>query len=92
MRRHSILVSFLLLCAMAASAQVIVVKAGRLVDPDSGTVLTDQTIVIRDHKIAEVGRGLAVPSGAKADRSFLDDRAAGPDRLPYARRRRPGRR
>lgn len=65
MRRHSILVSFLLLCAVAASAQVIVVKAGRLVDPDSGTVLTDQTIVIRDHKIAEVGRGLAVPSGAK---------------------------
>lgn len=65
MRRHSILVSFLLLCAVAASAQVIVVKAGRLVDPDSGTVLTDQTIVIRDHKIAEVGRGLAVPSGAR---------------------------
>ena len=65
MRRHSILVSFLLVCAVAASAQVIVVKAGRLVDPDSGTVLTDQTIVIRDHKIAEVGRGLAVPSGAR---------------------------
>jgi imidazolonepropionase-like amidohydrolase len=64
-RRHSILVSFLLVCAVAASAQVIVVKAGRLVDPDSGTVLTDQTIVIRDHKIAEVGRGLAVPSGAR---------------------------
>ena len=65
MRRHSTLVSFLLLCAVAASAQVTVVKAGRLVDPDSGTVLTDQTIVIRDHKIAEVGKGLAVPPGAK---------------------------
>jgi len=55
----------MLLCAASASAQVIVVKAGRLVDPDSGTVLTDQTIVIRDHKIAEVGKGLAVPPGAK---------------------------
>jgi len=55
----------MLLCAASAPAQVIVVKAGRLVDPDSGTVLTDQTIVIRDHKIAEVGRGLAVPPGAK---------------------------
>ena len=65
MRRYSTLVSFMLLCAASASAQVIVVKAGRLVDPDSGTVLTDQTIVIRDHKIAEVGRGLAVPPGAK---------------------------
>ncbi|HZS97015.1 MAG TPA: amidohydrolase family protein [Terriglobales bacterium] len=65
MRRYSTLVSFMLLCAASASAQVIVVKAGRLVDPDSGTVLTDQTIVIRDHKIAEVGKGLAVPPGAK---------------------------
>ena len=65
MRPHSTLVSFILLCAMAASAQVIVVKAGRLVDPDSGTVLANQTIVIRDHKIAEVGKGLAVPPGAK---------------------------
>lgn len=55
----------MLLCAVAASAQVIVVKAGHLVDPDSGTVLTDQTIVIRDHKIAEVGKGVAVPPGAK---------------------------
>jgi len=64
-RRYSTLVSFMLLCAASASAQVIVVKAGRLVDPDSGTVLTDQTIVIRDHKIAEVGKGLAVPPGAK---------------------------
>ena len=65
MRRHSTFASFMLLCAMAASAQVIVVKAGRLVNPDSGTVLADQTIVIRDHKIAEVGKGLPVPPGAK---------------------------
>jgi imidazolonepropionase-like amidohydrolase len=64
-RRHSTLVSFMLLCAVAACAQVIVVKAGHLVDPDSGTVLADQTIVIRDHKIAEVGKGLATPAGAR---------------------------
>ena len=65
MRRHSTFASFIVLCGVAASAQVVVVKAGRLVDPDSGTVLSDQTIVIRDHKIAEVGKGLAVPVGAK---------------------------
>ena len=65
MRCHWTLVCFVLLCAMAASAQIIVVKAGRLVDPDSGTVVTNQTIVIRDHKIAEVGKGLAIPTGAK---------------------------
>jgi imidazolonepropionase-like amidohydrolase len=48
-----------------AAAQVTAVKAGRLVDPDAGTVLSDQVILIRDHKIAEVGKGLAIPPGAK---------------------------
>jgi len=65
MKRHRTVVAFMLLCGLSAAAQVIVVKAGRLVDPDSGTVLTDQIIVIRDHKIAEVGKGLPVPAGAK---------------------------
>jgi imidazolonepropionase-like amidohydrolase len=48
-----------------AYAQVTVIKAGRLVDVESGTVLNDQTIVIRDGKIAAVGKGLAVPPGAE---------------------------
>jgi imidazolonepropionase-like amidohydrolase len=52
------------LCAIAA-AQVTAVKAGRLVDPDAGAVLSDQVVLIRDHKIAEVGKGLAIPPGAK---------------------------
>jgi imidazolonepropionase-like amidohydrolase len=52
------------LCACAA-AQVTAIKAGRLVDPDSGTVLTGQVIVVRDNKIESVGKGLAIPAGAK---------------------------
>jgi len=52
------------LCACAA-AQVTAIKAGRLVDPDSGTVLTDQVILVRDNKIESVGKGLAIPAGAK---------------------------
>jgi imidazolonepropionase-like amidohydrolase len=55
---------FLLLCATTASAQVTVVKAGRLVDPDEGTVATDQVIVIRGNKIEAVGAELAIPAGA----------------------------
>ena len=51
------------LCA-ACTAQVTAVKAGRLVDPDSGTVLTDQVILIRANKIDSVGKGLAIPAGA----------------------------
>jgi imidazolonepropionase-like amidohydrolase len=52
------------LCACAA-AQVTAIKAGRLVDPDSGTVLADQVILVRDNKIESVGKGLAIPADAK---------------------------
>jgi imidazolonepropionase-like amidohydrolase len=54
-----------LLFAVSASAQVTVIKAGRLVDSDAGAVLVDQVILIRDNKIEQVGKSLAVPSGAK---------------------------
>jgi imidazolonepropionase-like amidohydrolase len=47
-----------------ASAQVTAIRAGRLVDPDSGTVLTDQIILIRDSKIEKVGKGIDVPANA----------------------------
>jgi len=57
----------MLVCGFSsiAAAQVTVVRAGRLVEPDSGTVLTDQVIVVADGKIQAVGKGLAVPPGAK---------------------------
>jgi imidazolonepropionase-like amidohydrolase len=46
-------------------AQVTVIRAGRLVDPDSGTVLTDQKILIVGNKIAAVGKELSIPADAK---------------------------
>jgi len=45
-------------------AQVTAVRAGRLIDPDSGTVLTDQIVLIRGGKIQAVGKGLAIPTDA----------------------------
>jgi len=56
-----------LICAFSsiATAQVTAVRAGRLVDPDSGTVLSDQVIVIDGGKIQAVGKALAIPAGAK---------------------------
>ena len=54
----------LVLFASSAVAQVTVIKAGRLVQPDEGTVATDQVIVIRANKIEAVGPGLAIPAGA----------------------------
>ncbi len=50
--------------ASAASAQVTVIKAGRLVDPEAGTVARDQLIVVEAGKIKAVGAGLPIPSGA----------------------------
>jgi len=57
-----------LLCLLStnpAYAQVTAIKAGKLLDPDSGTVLNDQVILIREKKIEAVGKGLSIPTGAK---------------------------
>jgi len=56
---------FLILFLATASAQVIAIKAGHLIDPDNGVVLADQVIVVRDGKIEAVGRALAVPPTAQ---------------------------
>jgi len=54
------------LCTLTAlaPAQVTAIRAGKLVDPDSGKVLTDQVIIIRDAKIEKVGKGIEIPAGA----------------------------
>jgi imidazolonepropionase-like amidohydrolase len=49
----------------SASAQVTAIRAGKLIDSDSGTVLTGQTILIRDGKIQALGQDVTVPPGAK---------------------------
>jgi imidazolonepropionase-like amidohydrolase len=53
-------------CVLTAlvSAQVTVIRTGKLIDPESGTVLRDQIILIRDSKIEKVGRDVAIPVGA----------------------------
>jgi len=43
---------------------VTVIKAGRLIDPETGTTATNQVIIIEGEKIKEVGANLAIPSGA----------------------------
>jgi len=55
---------FALTLVQPAVAQVTVVRAGRLIDPDSGTVLSNQVILIKDGKIQAVGRELALPANA----------------------------
>jgi imidazolonepropionase-like amidohydrolase len=48
-----------------ANAEVTVVHAGHLVDPESRRVLDNQYIVIRDGLIESVGASAATPAGAK---------------------------
>ena len=55
----------LFLCIGASTAQVTVIRAGKLVDPDTGTVLTDQKILIVGNKISAVGRELHIPADAR---------------------------
>jgi imidazolonepropionase-like amidohydrolase len=53
------------LLVVPAHAQVTAIRAGKLIDPDSGTVLSGQTILIRDGKIQAVGDNLTIPPNAK---------------------------
>jgi imidazolonepropionase-like amidohydrolase len=47
------------------AAAITAIRAGRLLDPDSGTVLANQVIVIEGRRIREVGPNVAIPPGAQ---------------------------
>jgi len=63
----------LLLISLAAPSQaqnpdtttVTAIRAGRLVDPGSGTVSRNQVILVRGKKITAVGSNVAIPAGAR---------------------------
>lgn len=53
----------ILLCSTAFT-QVTAIKAGRVVDTESGAVKTNQIIIVENGKIKSIGDGIAIPSGA----------------------------
>ena len=61
MKRALILIAASCVFAALAPAQETAIRAGKLIDPDSGTVLSDQIILIHASKIEKVGKGLAIP-------------------------------
>src|SRR5688572_8232855 len=63
MRAHILML--VLSIATAANAQVTAIKAGRLVDPEAGTVLTNQIILVENGKFSAVGPNVAIPQGAQ---------------------------
>ncbi len=49
----------------AAPSPVIAIRAGRLVDPDLGTAVPNQVILVQDGKISAVGGNVTIPAGAQ---------------------------
>ena len=64
MKAFACLLASFVICG-SMFAQVTVVRAGRLVDSDSGTVLSNQMILISGNKIQALGPELTIPAGAK---------------------------
>ena len=54
----------LLALAGTAGAQVTAIKAGRLVDPETGTIAANQVILVENGKFTAVGSGVTIPAGA----------------------------
>jgi imidazolonepropionase-like amidohydrolase len=63
--QKTIVLILLLLCfVLAAGAQVTAIRAGRVVDPETGAVLTNQIILVEGQDIKAIGAGLQIPAGA----------------------------
>jgi imidazolonepropionase-like amidohydrolase len=52
------------LAPVLGSAEVTAIRAGRLINPETGTAATNQIILIEGEKIRAVGPNLTIPSGA----------------------------
>ncbi|MFP5260635.1 MAG: amidohydrolase family protein [Blastocatellia bacterium] len=55
---------FILMAAISASAQVTAIRAGKLVDPETGTTLNNQVIIVEGARIKAVGPGIDIPANA----------------------------
>jgi len=59
------LLPVLALQSVLAAAQVTAIKAGRVVDPDAGTIAPNQVILVEGGKITAIGGNVKIPSGAQ---------------------------
>jgi len=58
------LLATLVALALPAWAQITAIRAGKLVDPETGATSANQVILVSDKKIQAVGSGLTIPPGA----------------------------
>jgi imidazolonepropionase-like amidohydrolase len=59
------LLAALALAATPAAAQVTAIRAGGLVDPESGTIARNQVILVENGRFTAVGANVAIPAGAE---------------------------
>lgn len=64
-RTVAITVALQLLGGTVAAAQVTAIKAGRLVDPETGTTASNQIILVEKGKFTAIGSNVAIPAGAE---------------------------
>ncbi|MGA9997108.1 MAG: amidohydrolase family protein [Pyrinomonadaceae bacterium] len=55
---------FLILLPIYVNAQTTAIRAGRLVDPESGNVSSNQIILVENGKVKAVGSDVQIPAGA----------------------------
>ena len=63
-RALSLLIVLLAIAANAQTPTLTAIKAGRLIDPETGTASVNQIILIEGEKIKAVGSDVAIPAGA----------------------------
>jgi imidazolonepropionase-like amidohydrolase len=51
--------------APQVAPQVTAIRAGRLIDPETGTVSSNQIILIQDRRFTAIGANVAIPAGAQ---------------------------
>lgn len=67
--KRSILLCALTICAVVCShAQTTAIRAGRVIDPETGKVETNQIILVEGRDIKAIGTTVAIPTGA----TFVD--------------------
>jgi imidazolonepropionase-like amidohydrolase len=65
MKRQLFALVIVAACAAGAFAQTTAIRAGRLVDPETGQASTNQVILVEGGKIKAVGAGVEIPRGAQ---------------------------
>ncbi len=64
MKKLLLMVIAVMILANVAGAQVTAIRAGRMVDPETGRVESNQVIIVDGQDIKSVGSNVAIPAGA----------------------------